>query len=93
VDYMIARLYLQPVDQRSQKAGVTVVKQTTWIDRHEDIVIELFRICILRRPVPSNPGLLTCQGPGPRKCSRGTLANALTSASDCRLATARNSSA
>src|SRR5215470_12683119 len=55
MNYMAGRLYLQLVKQRSQKAWVTVVKLTTWIDGNEDIVIELFRICILRRPIVLEP--------------------------------------
>ena len=55
VDYMIDRLYLQPVDQRSQKTRVTVVKLTIWIDCHKYIVVEMFRICVLRCPVALEP--------------------------------------
>jgi hypothetical protein len=67
VHYMIAPLYFQPVDQRSQKAGMTIVKLTTWIDRHKDIVVEAFRICVLRCPVAIEPGALNLPGAWPKK--------------------------
>lgn len=54
VDYIIGRLYLQPVDQRSQKTGMPVVKVAGCVNRDEDIVIESPRVCILGCKIPFN---------------------------------------
>src|SRR5262245_8542440 len=67
VDYMIDRLYLQPVDQRSQKTRVTVVKLTIWVDCHKYIVVETFRICVLRCPVALEPRTPNVPRSGPKE--------------------------
>src|SRR5262245_19173928 len=67
VDYMIDRLYLQPVDQRSQKTRVTDVQLTIWIDCHKYIVVETFRICVLRCPVALEPRTSNVPRSGPEK--------------------------
>ena len=90
MDSAIPSAEVEGVEAECEIARLSVVQAPGGIDGDEDVVIEVRGIGI-RAPGPASwlSGSRICHGPGPRKCSRGTLANAAASRSDRTFAAAR----
>jgi len=87
MDDMGATGQAETVIHASPEAWLPIVEPPLLIDGNQHVMIQMARIGVLGRPIISEViGLRRRHGPGPKKRSRGTVANASMTACEPNLA-------